>query len=73
MQYKKKGGTLAVLLDDITDPGEDMAVSKVVEGLEDGGQYMFRVYGVNRLNKSDTVDTSCTVTGKCESNETRKS
>ncbi|XP_064617303.1 neural cell adhesion molecule 2-like [Liolophura sinensis] len=61
LQYKKKGGNW-VIHDDITDPGENMTVSKVVESLDDGAQYSFRVYGQNRWNKSDTVETSCTVT-----------
>ncbi|XP_064617279.1 hemicentin-2-like [Liolophura sinensis] len=61
LQYKKKGGNW-VIHDDITDPGENMTVSEVVESLDDGAQYSFRVYGQNRWNKSDTVETSCTVT-----------
>ncbi|XP_064617387.1 hemicentin-2-like, partial [Liolophura sinensis] len=62
LQYKKKGGNW-VIYDDITDLGENMTVSKVVESLDDGAQYSFRVYGQNRWNKSDTVETSCIVTG----------
>ncbi|XP_064617228.1 synaptogenesis protein syg-2-like [Liolophura sinensis] len=62
LQYKKKGGDWVELPGNITDPGEDMAVSEVVEGLEERGEYIFGVYGVNRWNKSDTVQTSCTVT-----------
>ncbi|XP_064617229.1 twitchin-like [Liolophura sinensis] len=60
--YKKKAGHWVELPDNITDPGEDMAVSEVVKGLEERGEYSFRVYGFNRWNKSDTVETSCTVT-----------
>ncbi|XP_064617223.1 synaptogenesis protein syg-2-like [Liolophura sinensis] len=72
LQYKKKGGDWVELPGNITDPGEDKAVSEVVEGLEERGEYIFGVYGVNRWNKSEMVEKSCTVTGKCEGHVARK-
>lgn len=63
VQYKENGGDWVALPDAITDPGENMTVGVVVEALEEGRQYSFRVYSENRLNKSDTAETSCTLAG----------